>query len=281
MPDVANQVGSSLLKSLEASRASWWVWSDQTRFRWRPSWRAELGRRGGESLVPGVQATRLVLDRGPAAGPQGRSRPPTMGWWNSSLPLARTGTSWAADGVGSLRCGWRVPRRGLTVRGRRGHGRLRRAGWRRCRWRRCPGPGRTSCVGVEEHESGVAGGRLRRPRRRLVRTGHGPSALAVTTPGARSAPRRGCRAWSPRGAGWSDGPAAGPQGCAAGGSPGCAGGVEQVEQMGAFSLVELQRVSNAVDDALGDTGEHPLVPGACSTAGRRLPARLPPHGASR
>ena len=42
--------------------------------------------------------------------------------------------------------------------------------------------------------------------------------------------------------------------CAASGAAGCAGGPEQVDQVGAFGLVELEGVGDAVDDAFGDPG---------------------------
>ena len=93
----------------------------------------------------------------------------------------------------------------------------------------------------------------RRGRRRRVRTGLARGVGGQDRRGGRQDDGGCARAWSRAGAGWSAG-RAGRRGCGVGARGWRAGGAEQVDQVGAFGLVELQCLGDAVDDAVGDAG---------------------------
>ena len=162
--------------------------------------------------------------------------------------------------------------------GRRGRGRPRRAAWRPCRWRPCPSRGRTRSRAGRGRRTGrcwAAGpGRRRwvsnsaRPRSLAARMSRRPLSTNAGVPIIESTTR--CtvgrtllRAGRRRG------------------RAGRAGGADQVEQVRPLGLIELQRVRDAVDDALGDAGGvAPLEPGVvlgarcrrgAATSSRRRP----------
>ena len=86
------------------------------------------------------------------------SRSPTTGWRSCLCPVRWKRTLWAAHRVRKSRSGWRAHRSVRRGSGRRGCDRLRSAAWRRCRRRRGPSRWRTRGAGVEVDEAGGVGG---------------------------------------------------------------------------------------------------------------------------
>ena len=109
-----------------------------------------------------------------------------------------------------------------------------------------------------------------RPRRLVARTSRRPLRTTAGTVGMAST-RRWMVGRTRSAAGGRRRPASG----------GRARGAEQVEQVRAFGVVELQGVSDAVDDALGDPGGVAAFEPDVVLRARLRPAARSPHGAAR